>query len=290
MGISGQRSRPATGLKPADTDMPPARYNPFEKPLAQIDVADLATLRAVPEGWYIEYKRELPTVRSIAKSISSLANTYGGWVFYGIEENGADRTPGAFPGISADDVSAAQMSIRQAVSSSISPPPYFEARALAGPHAELGLAEGRSIIVVEVPLSFAAPHIHRDGRIYRRVADESDPRPETDRHFLDLLWQRGERRRTELQEWLEHTPRTSDAEAETSYLELFIIPVPWRERTPTRPMNFDEFAAVMRNDPTLTGVPFENVFSSAEGYVARQARGNNPDRLLLTWQYSHYGT
>ena len=40
------------------------------------------------------------------------------------------------------------------------------------------------MVVVEIPQSRAAPHVHKDGRIYRRVADASEPKPETDRLSL----------------------------------------------------------------------------------------------------------
>jgi len=46
--------------------------------------------RQISEGWYIEYKSELPKKTGkidslkITKSISAFANTKGGWLFFGI--------------------------------------------------------------------------------------------------------------------------------------------------------------------------------------------------------------
>jgi predicted HTH transcriptional regulator len=77
-----------------------AEYSPFQKDFVQLDASDLTALRTVAEGWYVEYKREVPNASSIAKSVSAFANTYGGWLFYGIEEKSRDEpVAGAFPGI-----------------------------------------------------------------------------------------------------------------------------------------------------------------------------------------------
>lgn len=49
---------------------------------------DLNTLidNEVKEGFYIEYKSDFQKPPKIAKSITSFANTYGGWYFIGIDD------------------------------------------------------------------------------------------------------------------------------------------------------------------------------------------------------------
>jgi len=42
----------------------------------------LEILKEKYEGWYVEYKRQLPKNSAIAKSVTSFSNTYGGWLFY----------------------------------------------------------------------------------------------------------------------------------------------------------------------------------------------------------------
>ena len=72
-------------------------YSLFAKPLADLNVADLSVLRYVPEGWYVEYKREVPSPKPLAKAVAAFANTYGGWLFLGIEESSEEpATAGAF--------------------------------------------------------------------------------------------------------------------------------------------------------------------------------------------------
>ena len=63
-------------------------YNPFEKPLgSELTAEDLQLLvtKKVAEGFYVEYKSQFPASKKIERSISSFANTYGGWYFVGIE-------------------------------------------------------------------------------------------------------------------------------------------------------------------------------------------------------------
>ena len=41
-------------------------YSPFDQELEALEAADLEALTRAREGWYIEYKREVPTAVSIA--------------------------------------------------------------------------------------------------------------------------------------------------------------------------------------------------------------------------------
>lgn len=68
--------------------LPPFLYSPFTRPIDTVDASDLPSLRSAAEGWHLDYKREVPDTDSAAKSISSFANSYGGWVVYGVEAPG----------------------------------------------------------------------------------------------------------------------------------------------------------------------------------------------------------
>jgi hypothetical protein len=54
-------------------------YTPFDKDLGALSAADLLVLRTIAEGWFVEYKRECPAARDIAKSLCAFANHMGGW-------------------------------------------------------------------------------------------------------------------------------------------------------------------------------------------------------------------
>ncbi len=63
------------------------RYNPFGKELDKIDGKNMAILRDVAEGWFVDYKGQTITIKDYAKHMSAFANQYGGWLFVGIDTN-----------------------------------------------------------------------------------------------------------------------------------------------------------------------------------------------------------
>jgi predicted HTH transcriptional regulator len=78
-------------------------YNPFSKPLQDIAGNDLRVLRSTAE--YIEYKRELPNLRDLAKALSAFANQYGGFLFIGVTEAGdGSRMAKEFGGLPEQEV------------------------------------------------------------------------------------------------------------------------------------------------------------------------------------------
>lgn len=168
-------------------------FSPFNTSFDELSVSDLVQLQEVSEGWYIEYKRELVNTRDIAKSISAMANTYGGWVFFGIvEKSKKEPVAGTFPGISVSELEPAKQQIRQSVYAHLNPICHFDVVALTGPSDALGLPKDQAVIVIHIPQSFDTPHIHSSGRIYRRIGDGSEPEVETNRDALRELWLRRE--------------------------------------------------------------------------------------------------
>lgn len=261
-------------------------YTPFDKDLHEIVPEDLASLRGVSEGWYVEYKREVPNATSIAKSISAFSNTYGGWLFYGVEEcSKEDPVAGDFPGIKAEDVAPALQRMRQAVAMQLNPSPHFESKVFWGPCASIGLSEGRAVICARVPWSPYAPHVHKNGVIYRRVADGSEPRPESERAALDQLWRRADDLRKRYKEWVEHAPELSEAEDNQPYVRLLLVADLWRDRDAWLDASIEEIRAIMSQPTGLVGsVPFDCVHTSSEGFLARHLMDNDPQNLGLTWR------
>ena len=263
-----------------------ATYSPFSKRLEDLEVADLVALRGAAEGWYIEYKREVLNASSIAKSVSAFANTYGGWLFYGVQEKSKEEAvAGAFPGVARSDVDAALQRMRQAVANQVTPSPHFDPKIFWGPCDEIGLAPDRAIICARVPWSAAAPHIHKDGRIYRRVADGSEPKPENDRSLLDQLFRRADKVRDQYEHWVENDPEFTKGEAKRPYLRLLIAADLWRDRGVWCDLGLEELRAIMRSsDGPGATVPFEIVYTSVDGFIARQIADNRPFDLGLTWR------
>ena len=263
-------------------------YSPFDKPIGELDTSDLAALKSVNEGWYVEYKRECPTASHLGKTISSFANTYGGWLFLGVEElSKQDNCAGAFPGIANADLEAVQQRIRQGASQHVTPTPYFEMAVLSGPCVEIGLAEDKSVVVVEVDHSNSAPHVHKDARIYRRAGDSSEPRPETDRHLLEQLWQRSKEVRRTLRQWTRRDPEFSKGEAENPYLRLMFCVDPWLQRSHRIDAGFSEVRDILtREESDGISLVFDSVSPAPGGALGRQMMGNNPRDFGLTCRLS----
>ena len=261
-------------------------YSPFDKPINSLLVSDLATLKSIREGWYIEYKSQWVSARSVAKSLSAFANTYGGWLFFGIEENQKeDPTAGSFPGISDNELQLISQRLRQSVAEYLTPIPYYETICLHGPCDAIGLRDGVSVIVIEVPQSNTAPHIHKDGRIYRRAADSAEPKPETDRFLLDQLWQRADTVRDEVREWIQQDPEFSKAEAEVPYLRLLLSVDPWRQRVPYLDATLNTVRKILASlESNNITVAFDTVYPSSNGFIARQNADNDPWNYTLTWR------
>ena len=261
-------------------------YNPFGKDIEALETADLAALRSVEEGWFVEYKRESVPADSIAKSVSALANTYGGWVFYGVTE-ASKKNPAAgdFPGVPAEEVDKLRQRLRQGLGSSVKPVPFFRDIVLWGPCPELGLLEDRAVVCVHVPWSHRAPHLHSSGRVYRRVGAGSDPVPETDRVLLEDLWKRSNELNAHYSEWLQADPEFRPDEASEPYLRLLLVPDLWRTYKPWTGEEVEQFRALLNNEGGEARIPFTWVHTSPTGFIARQTLNNDPSRHVLAWKF-----
>jgi len=220
--------------------------------------------------------------------VSAFANQFGGWLFYGIAE-AADggRTAGSFPGISAVEAAASEPLVRDAVRGGMNPAAYFETRILRGPCVDIGLPADRAVLVVRIPEGPNTPYVHGSGRIYRRIADASDPREATDRHTLDTLFERSRERRQRLVRFLKTSVELSEDEGEQPYASIFLLPDPLGDRGIASRATFKEFAELMQQPPPIgtAGLVFDNIFTSARGFVARQVGTNDPHHKVLTWEY-----
>lgn len=260
-------------------------HTPFARTLRDLEVGDLKALKEASEGWYIEYKRETPNAAAIAKSLSAFANTYGGWLFIGVQEASKESpVAGSFPGVCRTDVDASIKRLRKAAADHLNPTPHFDVRVLWGPDPELELAEDHAIICIWIPKSNSAPHVHKMGHIYRRVADASEPKPETDRFVLDQLWRRADDIKKIHQEWFDKDPEFSDSEKSCPYLRLMLIADPWIERDVWLDVDDAEVRKVLTQTDGISSIPFDTVHTTSTGFVGRQLTNNSPNHLTLTWR------
>lgn len=263
-------------------------YSPFEKGFDEIETDDLLVLTDVNEGWYVEYKQAIPKSSAIAKSISALANSYGGWVFYGIKEHSKENSvAGEFLGIANSELDAASQKIRQAVAN-MSPACHFETKILYGPCSVIGLDDQRAIICVVVPQSIEAPHVHSGGYIYRRIADGSEPVPETDRHMIEKLFDRSKATISRYKEWHDKDPEFSESESKSPFIRVMIKPNLWEIPRAPFVFNISSVRDILssRTEDAIC-LPFDTIYPRAGGIIARQCTNNNPTNLSLTWDLQH---
>jgi len=143
----------------------------FDHPLIELEEEDLLALvrRGVSESLYLDYKRALPKNRDgrkeLAKDVAAFANAYGGYLIYGVREEGGVAKE--IVGLELQDpdreISALEHAIRDLTE------PQVEVHV-----APVELSNGRYVLVVEVPRSLNAPHM-ADGRFYRRAGRSSAP-------------------------------------------------------------------------------------------------------------------
>lgn len=262
-------------------------YSPFSEPLENIAAKDLDALREVSEGWYVEYKEQSPTASALAKSISAFANTYGGWLFVGVREESKDNpVASSFPGVPKPDVDPLIQKIRKCATDHINPTPHFETRVVWCAN---GTDESRvqsAVICVWIPRSAITPHVHKSGQIYRRVADASEPKPESDRFVLDQLWQRADKVIDYHKLWHARDPEFSEEERDRPYIRLMITVDPWHVQRLRLNASLDQVREILAGDNEGASIPFDTVHTSADGYIGRQLDNNDPHNLTLTWRVS----
>ncbi len=196
-------------------------FSPFKKSIREpLTPEDLQALIAdsVSEGYFVEYKSILPASNKIAKTIASFANTYGGWYIVGVttdEHNVAQH----IAGFSLDDCHDPIASLRDSIRSGIDPVPVFFPQVVT-------LAPKRAVLVVYVPGEQDTPFITKDGRIYRRVSDSSEPKPETQRPAVDYLVEQGRDHARAFQQFCQDPRTFSNGEASTPWVNIFLSPYP----------------------------------------------------------------
>jgi hypothetical protein len=150
------------------------------KPLSDITEADLKTLvdSGVQEGKTIDYKRELPGNADAEKKeflfdVSSFANASGGFLLYGIDEQGG--IPTAVPGVTAADLDAEIRRLQSLILDSIDPRIQgLELRFVP-------MEDSTSILVIHIPKSWVLPHM-----VTFRGTDKFYSRNSGGKHRLDM--------------------------------------------------------------------------------------------------------
>ncbi|MBD0327999.1 MAG: ATP-binding protein [Pyrinomonadaceae bacterium] len=153
-------------------------------PLSEQHYTDVVAFlqQRIGENLTVEYKRELSTSTNkdrseLCKDVSAFANSQGGTVFYGVDEDQPDRTPRLPPYGTPRRVGRQSVEewASQVLRSGVQPPLDFEMETF-----DYGGGPDRCVLVVRTNASPSAPHMvtlkadnRYYGRFYRRSNYES---------------------------------------------------------------------------------------------------------------------
>lgn len=182
----------------------------YTKPINAISFNDIIDFldNNNPEGFILEYKREIPTNEKIAKILAAFANTYGGILLIGVDApKGVPQQP--FKGIDIDSSLKYEEKIQSIILSNIKEPIF--------PEIKLCLNEknnDKGFLIIRVSESHLTPHrVGNDRKIYIRTGEFSKPNEEAS--WDKILWLSERRKKSEeLKNYLIN-------ESEISFIERF---------------------------------------------------------------------
>ena len=140
----------------------------FGKPLNDVTTDDVKLFckSQIKEGVNLDYKKDLSSAKSIVKAIASFANTRGGWILVGVEDNKDDKP--VIPAAGIDFQDHLTLTVTNMVLSHIWTPiiPVYR---VCPPD-----KNNKTFLIMYVPESHEAPHwLFNKKELYIRVADRS---------------------------------------------------------------------------------------------------------------------
>lgn len=125
------------------------------------------------EGVRLDYKREIP--KNLAKELAAFANTHGGLIVIGVDEDDQSRPRLPIEGMAIEP--KLEERVRSIALQGIYPPVFPDVAVVEVPVTEGGPAS-RCIIVIRVHESEDAPHaIENRTQVYLRIDNQSQPYP-----------------------------------------------------------------------------------------------------------------
>ncbi|WP_046243653.1 AlbA family DNA-binding domain-containing protein [Hymenobacter terrenus] len=263
-------------------------YTPFSKSIEHLDIIEVNKLidNKIGEGWYIEYKSKPPETSpgkldniKITKSISSFANTKGGWIFWGIE---CDRNEASeIKGFDISSYRNFQDQVSQIIASNINPKPIYHFK-------ELKLNKDTIVFIIQVEESPTPPYITSQGIIYNRENNESKPIKE--RYIIENLNEKSLNYIKSIEDFSVFDLPQSKGQSNNNqaFLELYLFPKPFNHFEFKSFYNsefFKKIAAIFyQNAPfkinniergIFLNIGFNSIYCSDESIVIRPLRDDN---------------
>ncbi|WP_414837089.1 helix-turn-helix domain-containing protein [Candidatus Nanohalococcus occultus] len=186
------------------------------KSLEEIKAEDISDLidEGIEEGLFIEYKSEEPHGNDLIKELTSLANSYGGYLFLGISED--EGKPEEVVGLDRNPENL-RKSIRDRLCTQITPIPDFQVKVID--------VDGDQVLVVRVFKSDRKPHIHNQGKVYIRKSESKRGfRPLENHSELQMMFREKEDFEKAKEEFIE------EGSFDGPHLQVDIIPSTFRDK------------------------------------------------------------
>lgn len=162
----------------------------FTKPIHDLTFEDIVDFckKQLPEGKQLDYKYMLPkNNEKLAKSIASFANSMGGTIIIGVNDDKNDKPKPPFTGIPYHE--KMRNMIEDIIQSYIDPIVFVDINVCVG-------KQNRMFVVVNIPQSNLTPHlVGKNKRAYIRTGQSS--RPEAIVHPEKLPWLLDHRKKSE---------------------------------------------------------------------------------------------
>lgn len=151
-------------------------------------------LKAVDEGYKVEYKKtfDKSVKDKIPAIITSFANSEGGWLIIGIEDDSHDVI--CIPKVRADY----SQTISQLLKEKTSPIPAFDSKFLRNPK-----NKDEGVLIVEVYEGKFTPYV-ANGTVYIRNGSSKEP-IKSERATIDFLYQKAQSFQNEVAEFFKRT-------------------------------------------------------------------------------------
>ena len=257
--------------------------NFFGVNIRKLSASHLAILRTTEEGWFHDYKRELLSAKVIGKHLCAIANRYGGWLYFGVDEDSNTRCAGTFPGIPSESVGEVLTRIREACDKHCQPNPYYEHHVVNGPCEEIGLEREKSIVLIYIHEGLSTPYIHSSGSVYTRVADSSTPTPVNSRVNLELLWQKSKEADKRLDAFFKQNS-SQNLTSDRPTLQFYLLSDPGLGLVRSN-LSLKKFKEILGPEGSAVHAPFQSFHVMPRGYVARQTENNDAHSQVLTVKY-----
>lgn len=262
------------------------KYSPFNGNLNELNEKQLQLLieKEVAEGWYIEYKNNLILDgRKIAKSVSSFANSEGGWYFMGIDSDQKTNKATELTGVDIADKRDIADQISKLITGNVSPVPSFDIRIVE-------LHSKRSVIIVKIEEGQQPPYTTSSGTIYQREHNASNP--VKDRYILEKLYEKAQTYKDRIDRFckIDYAETKGQGKDDQAYLELYLFPTPYNNfffKNFSKPEFFDSIAEKFFGGMNFTledngevyetglGFSFNSIYTSYDSLVVRPMNDDN---------------